>query len=302
MYRSASNRYIQFCTQFNLTPLPLQQNSILRFVAHLANSGVGYSSIRSYLCGIRFLQIANGLPDPQLNALPMVGYILRGIHRSPSTTPRPRRLPITPHTLTLLFAEWSQTRNLGRFDAAMLWAACCTGFFGFMRAGEFTCSSMQAFSDEMLSPKDVSVDAHDGPSIVSIHLRRSKADPFGNGVTIHLGKTGHTICPVSALLGYLALRGQQAGPLFLFQDGRTLSKERLMAYVHQALTAQGFDHAGITGHSFRVGAATAAAQAGLEDSTIQMLGRWRSSAYLRYIRIPRHVLAAVSTRLIGTQH
>ena len=85
-----------------------------------------------------------------------------------------------------------------------------------MQAGEFTCPSLQAFSDQMLSPKDVSVDSHDNPLVVSIQLHCSKADPFGAGVTIRLGRTSHTIFPASALLGHLALRGQQAGPLFLF--------------------------------------------------------------------------------------
>ena len=34
------------------------------------------------------------------------------------------------------------------------------------------------------------------------------------------------------------------------------------------------------GHSFWIGAATTAASAGIEDSTIQTLGRWLSSSYV----------------------
>ena len=40
------------------------------------------------------------------------------------------------------------------------------------------------------------------------------------------------------------------------------------------------------GHSFRIGAASTAAANGIEVSIIQTLGRWISSAYLDYIRIP----------------
>ncbi len=44
---------------------------------------------------------------------------------------------------------------------------------------------------------------------------------------------------------------------------------------------------GLPGHSFRIGAATTAATVGIEDSTIQMLGRW-SSAFLAHISHPQN--------------
>ena len=55
----------------------------------------------------------------------------------------------------------------------------------------------------------------------------------------------------------------------------------------------------VSGHSFRIGAATTAALRGVEDSVIKMLGRWESSAYQRYLRTPRKSLAALSARLIA---
>ena len=36
-------------------------------------------------------------------------------------------------------------------------------------------------------------------------------------------------------------------------------------------------------HSFRIGAATTAAMAGVEDAKIHTLGRWRSAAYVQYV-------------------
>jgi len=51
------------------------------------------------------------------------------------------------------------------------------------------------------------------------------------------------------------------------------------------------------GHSFRMGVATAAALAGVEDSTIQALGRWHSSAFRTYIQIARDRLAGLSITL-----
>ena len=58
----------------------------------------------------------------------------------------------------------------------------------------------------MLTPQDVAVDSHTTQSNIVIHLKRSKNDLFGVGAWLHLGATGQRLCPVAALLGYLAVR------------------------------------------------------------------------------------------------
>lgn len=207
------------------------------------------------------------------------------------------RLPITPAILQLLFSSWSQSPS---FDSTMLWAACCVGFFGFLRSGEFTCQSSFLHHPTVLSPQDVSVDCLLNPTTIALHLRHSKSDPFGAGVTVYLGRTGQRpLCPVTALLSYMALRGQAPGPLFRFQDGSALSKQRLLVAIRSALAVHGFDGRHIKGHSFRIGAATAAAHAGLDDSAIQTLGRWRSAAFLRYVRLSPQSLSSMSSRLVS---
>ena len=102
---------------------------------------------------------------------------------------------------------------------------------------------------------------------------------------------------MSAMLVYLVSRDKKAGPLFAFQDGKPLTKQRFVAAVRDALHQAGVNAESYAGHSFRIGAATTSASRRLEDSTIQTLGRWRSLAYLEYIRIPRHQLASYSARL-----
>ena len=56
------------------------------------------------------------------------------------------------------------------------------------------------------------------------------------------------------------------------------------------LAKAGFDIQLYKGHSFRIGAATSAAEAGVSEQDIMRMGRWKSSAFKRYIRIPNHIV------------
>ena len=62
----------------------------------------------------------------------------------------------------------------------MLWAACCLGFFGFLRAGEFTVNG--TFDPTLhLTMADVQVDSSINPQSFRVFIRFSKTDPFHKG-------------------------------------------------------------------------------------------------------------------------
>ena len=85
----------------------------------------------------------------------------------------------------------------------------------------------------MLSWGDIRVNSHSRPEYLVISLRHSKTDVFGAGVTLYVGATGDILCPVAAVLAYLAMRPSSPGPLFTFEDGRPLSCVRLVAAIRQ---------------------------------------------------------------------
>ncbi len=99
-----------------------------------------------------------------------------------------------------------------------------------------------------------------------------------------------------AVLSYVAVQGTHTGPLFMFWDGKPLTRQRLVLRLWQALQSVGINHSRYSGHSFRIGAATTAASVRMEDSAIRMLGRWKSAVYLSYIRTPEQQLAGYSAR------
>lgn len=292
-YSSAQRRFLVFCDQYQLHPLPLSERILCLFSVYLAQQGVQPQSISSYLSALRHLQVSAGLPAPNRTEWPRLQYVLKGIRRSQPSNSQPR-LPITIPILRKLLEVWAADPH-GDYESRLLWAAACLGFFGFLRSGEFTLSDLQA-SPPILS-SGVAIDSRENPTVIRVHLRHAKTDPFGKGVAIFLGRTSATICPVSAILNFLAVRPSGVGPLFVHQDGTPLLRAQFVAKLKDALSAAGVDNRYYSGHSFRIGAATTAAAAGVPDHIIKMLGRWESSAYQLYVRTPRSTLASVSRQM-----
>ena len=298
-YRAGINKFVQLCASYNIaSPLPVSQSVLCLFISHLANVGLSYGTIKTYLASVRHLQISMNLPEPRSVPMPKLALVERGIRHLGASSRRTRsRLPIIPCILRQIKALWS--REAICYDTIMLWAACCMAFFGFFRMGEITCSTSDGRSSEhCVSVADIAVDNTQEPPVIKIHLRSSKTDQFRQGVDIFLGRTGQDLCPVSALLAYLAVRGSAPGPLFRLRDGCYLTKEVFITRVREALSVLGYDEESYAGHSFRIGAATTAAEQGVEDSIIKMLGCWESSAFQRYVRASHQSLAAMSTRLV----
>ena len=238
-----------------------------------------------------------GLGDPFGQPMPLLEYVLKGIKseqakKGPSAART--RLPITPAIMRQLRSVWEKDPKNG--DHIMLWAACCTCFCGFFRSGEITVPSAKEYDPGAhLSFGDVTLDSCENPTLAQINIKASKTDPFRKGVSIFIGQTNNDLCPIAALAAYLAFRGARPGPFFQFCNGRPLTRESFVTRVRDSLQAAGINiPSQFAGHSFRIGAATTAAVAGVEDSTIKALGRWESLAYLLYVRIPREKLAGLS--------
>ena len=96
----------------------------------------------------------------------------------------------------------------------------------------------------------------------------------------------NSCCPVRLLLDYLSLRGNRSGPLFLNSDNIPVSRTFFTKLLSLSLRAGGLDSTRYKVHSFRIGAASFAGDRGMSDAQIRAFGRWRSNAFLKYIRLP----------------
>lgn len=113
-----------------------------------------------------------GFPDP-LRESPRLDLALKGLRRRKPRT-GDTRLPITLWVLSIIGQSLAQ--HYSGYDQALLWAACCTGFFAFMRSGELTIPEGVQFDPARhLTPLDVAVDSRSHRTAIRIHLK-SKTD------------------------------------------------------------------------------------------------------------------------------
>lgn len=248
---------------------PFTEQEVLRYIAFLFNGGFSPSSIISKLSAITFWIRVKGWPLVTQGHL--VKQALRGA-RSLSASSSSAKFPITPDILKQLC---NVLPNLGvsKFDACRLRAMFLLAFHGFLRAGEI-CGSRHALQLD---------DIRSTYSFIQITFRSFKFSK-GRSHCVFIPASNTAYCPVHALRNYLQLRGPVKGALFLEEDGSPGSLSAFRKILVVAASAAGLNSKGLTPHSFRVGAATAAAAIGIPDDSIQRMGRWSSWAFTRYIK------------------
>ena len=84
---------------------------------------------------------------------------------------------------------------------------------------------------------------------------------------------------------YLAVRPKVDGPLFCHFNHEKVTRYQVCKVLKSALSFLGYNENEYNTHSFRIGAATNAAEMGKSDEQIMIMGRWNSkTSYKRYIR------------------
>ena len=293
LYAAGQQHYTNFC-RLHARPLgPATDTTLAEFVTYLADVvHLTPTSIKTYLSAVRSLHIDRGWPDP-LQAAPLTQRVLSGVKRIHGMHSRLNRLPITGTVLVRLVRSLQAASWLPIIDRHMLTAACTLAFHGFLRCSEFTTGLSRSSIRVLSSPQ---------PHI-ELRLLASKTDPFRRGATITIGASSGPCCPVSSLARYLDATRRSSNlpadtPLFKFTSGTPLTRAVFTQHIQRALTETGFANSSrFMSHSFRIGAATTAAEVGVPAWLIKTMGRWSSDAYQQYIRTPLATRLAVAQQL-----
>ncbi len=297
-YASAQRRFLDFCNLYHLCPVPCTEETALLYVAHLDKANLSSRSIKVYLSALHSLHIQEGVPY----SIGESERLKRALRAVTIKNPAPRqKLPITYEILTRMRGAVPEDSDGITYSAAMTLA-----FFGCLRAAELCV--VETFDPMVnLCFGDISFSTTAEGKMVRVHIKRSKTDTMNAGFTLYIGCIASPVCAHCCLQLLQASRLATSSlvrawdPLLVLSTGKPLRKQEFIRFTKQILTIIGIDPSGYSGHSYRAGAATSGAEAGFADYELQLLGRWSSDAYQRYIRAPPALLSRFSHRLASTQ-
>ena len=255
---------------------PSKTSAVVSFIAFCFKKGYAASSITSSLSAISYIHKMKNLEDPTASFV--VRKLLHGAAKlRPS---HDQRAPVTKAILHQLVLSSPQVSSC-YYNTVLTAAMYLLAFHAFLRIGEIAVTTGTQAS-KVLQLNQFSITNTD--CTVVFHTFKHYQGP---PVTLFISALASSpFCPVQAMKTYLAVRTKSPGPLFMFPGGIPVSKSFFGDQLKKSLAWAGLSKSSYKGHSFRIGAATVAAMQGISEEEIQRMGRWKSQAFKKYIRIP----------------
>ena len=314
-YRSAFNviKEVEEATGMSMT-MPWSTEMVINYVVHLRETHkpkLKASTLKQYLSGIRMYHLMEGHLNVNLKP-DIVNLMITGAQNLDAVTARmankkPRQ-PVTWPILMRLRQRLAAVKGSRNWKTAV-WLVCSLAFSGSFRIHELLARDQLKFSSHSdLLADDVKENTMrikgEAKRFLSVHLKHPKEERLSEGVTVEVFEIGgeHSwACPIKAYRDYMKAGHNATGklPLIRSADGSNYTGRNFNRDLRILLTGIVDYSAGpLTSHSFRAGLATWMAKAGCTDEEIQLTGRWRSNAFLRYIKTPRITRAVQAADLV----
>ncbi|KAL0148187.1 hypothetical protein M9458_056508 [Cirrhinus mrigala] len=284
-YLSAWKCFKTFLSAYSLPFPDFSLLSITSFISHLnINKNLQISSIKGYLSGIQFFhKLLYGLPSPHITNS-QTSLLIKGIQKTHPNRPDPRQ-PITLKILTKCISTlrkgYHSVHTARTLDAMFILA-----FFGFLRCSELAITS--GFNPA-IHPTISDLAVLDDETI-SYFIKQSKTGQTKKGHFIYIFNLQSPIQPFQAFLAFLQVRKSQSklpsDPLFTDDFNRPATRFWFQKRLKSILLLSGTPADNFFHHSFRIGAATTAAQKGLSQQQIQALGRCSARSRWSFVLSP----------------
>lgn len=276
-YTKSWNAFVQFCeTTLSTQYLPASPLTVSLYVTHL-HKQLKHSSIRSVLSAIAFHHKLHNLTDPTKS------FITQKLLHSYSKTdlPPPIREPITEDIL-LQLTHALKSSTFQSYDKRLYSSLFSVMYHAALRVSEVC--PMPSSKHTLTRQQLTLVNYHNSQCLKISFTSYKHSSTAPQPILLH--PTHTSTCPVHTYSKYITRRPQAKShyPAFCHYDGQPITRTHLLHTLHTLIKSTGLNHRSYNTHSFRIGRATDLALQGHSHSQIALLGRWKSQAFLKYIK------------------
>ena len=262
IYQSRLNSYEKTLDKLNQPPFPITSEKIQGFLIDKKNNGCTYNTLIAYICAFNYYFRQNDL-DILTNSIEFKNF-KNGLRRTMKgdTCPKAKQ-PFDIQWFKLYLEKF----DMNTFQDYLFYFYMCLSFSAFLRISEL----------ENLKKSDFKLS--EDKKVLTINIQSSKTDQFGRGALTYIYKNESIWCPIN----YISILDQ-----FEKDDDKIMiySIQALRSHLQVVLKAIGIqDPQNYSWHSFRRGGAYLCGMHQVPDSIIKAHGRWRSSAYIRYVSV-----------------
>ncbi|KAF6748299.1 hypothetical protein DFP72DRAFT_820456 [Ephemerocybe angulata] len=268
---------------------PAKEEMVLEFIASCVGAYSG-STVRNYVFGLKAWHTLHRVAW-RVSEVALAKCFKAAERAAPPSSKRTIRPPVTVEMLSVALGHLNLSDPL---DAAV-WACITTTYWSISRLGEFTVSSIDAFTKEKdVKRSDMMLDVQERGATVTTFFLPSTKSANTQGETTQWAAQDGPCDPRAAMLNHLAVNNPAPDShLFTYRarNGllRPLTNSACIMRVNTALAAGGLPP--VKGHCFRIGGVLEWLLRGVPFEVVKVMGRWSSDAFTVYLRKRSSILA-----------
>ena len=286
-YYGIWRKFNEFFIRLDRKPDTWEERLVL-FVGFLISQNRKSNTIRSYVSAIKSVLKEDGQQiNEDIFLLKSLTKACKLVNDRVKT-----RLPIRKPLLKLILSKVDTVfKELQPYLTILYKAILVTAYFGLFRIGE-VCESIH-----VIKAKDVHIGRNKKKMMFILHTSKThwldvkpqivkinsmqKDSAKGNDLE------ANKICPFSILSTYLQLRPKRKTDFeqfFVFRDRTSVSPSHMRSILKKLIIDLGLNESYYGFQSLRGGRASDLVSMGISIPVLKILGRWRSSAVLTYLR------------------
>lgn len=266
---------------------PASQDILTSFLCTIAGSYSG-KTISNYIHGVRAWHIIHGVPWAP-DTITLEALLKAAEKLTPPSSKRKQRQPYTLEFIAAIIVHLDPNIPLH----AAVKSCLLTVFFGAARLGEFTVRRLDAF-DPARHVKISDVRHERDRKGLSMTVFKVPDTKSGDGPEdVYWSAQEGSTDPEAAHANHVRVNNPQPSEhLFAYTHNgkrRPLTKTIFLTTLNTACRKAGL--APLQGHGIRIGATLEYLLRGIPFETVKVIGRWKSDAFLLYLRKHAQIMA-----------